>query len=137
MVKTSDEDASFLYPDATPAEVARRWCALGASVVIVTHGADGAVLYVDGDEAARRPGQRIVLADTVGAGDSFSGGLLAALAERDVTTPDALRAAARGPAVAAALDQAILVSAMTCERAGANPPTRQELDERRGLGGSS
>ena len=56
IVKTSDEDASYLYPDATPAEVAARWCALGALLVVVTHGADGAVVYVDGVETLRRPG---------------------------------------------------------------------------------
>lgn len=135
IVKTSDEDAAYLYPDATPAEVAQRWCGLGALLVIVTYGAEGAAVYVDGAEILRRPGLSITLADTVGAGDSFSGGLLAAFADREVTTPDALRAALDGPIVGAALDQAVLVSAMTCERAGANPPTSQELLARRAAQG--
>ncbi len=77
-------------------------------------GADG--------EVARRPGEQITVADTVGAGDSFAAGLLAALgdvrpSELVERIPDALR-------------QAVVVSAMTCERDGADPPTRAELDER-------
>lgn len=132
IVKASDEDVRFLHPDAAPAETARRWSEQGALLVVVTYGADGAAAFAGGSEIARCPGVEIRLADTVGAGDSFSGGLLAALADRDIATPDALRAAlADPPLVADVLAQAVLVSAMTCEAPGADPPTRDELDARR------
>ena len=81
VVKTSDEDAAFLYPGVPPEDTARRWCSLGALLVVVTYGAAGAAAFAGGVEVARRPGLEIVLADTVGAGDSFSGGLLAAFAD--------------------------------------------------------
>lgn len=128
IVKASDDDAVFLYPDSAPEDTARRWCALGPLLVIVTYGADGARAFAGGDEVARCPGVEITLADTVGAGDSFSGGLLAALADRGVASPDSLRAAlTSGPAVEDALAEAVLVSAMTCEAPGADPPTRAEV----------
>jgi fructokinase len=123
VVKASDEDVAYLYPELALAAVARRWCELGASLVVVTLGRSGAVAFGADGEIARRPGLPITLADTVGAGDSFMGGLLAALGE---VTPDDLP----GADVDAALAQAIAVSAMTCERNGADPPTRAELDSR-------
>jgi fructokinase len=124
LVKASDEDVEFLYPSVPMAEVARRWCGLGAELVVVTLGGEGAVAFGADGELARRPGESITVADTVGAGDSFAGGLLAALG---AIAPSELGSAD----LDAALAQAVLVSAMTCERHGADPPTRAELDERR------
>jgi fructokinase len=123
VVKASDEDVAYLYPDLALGAVADRWCALGATLVVVTLGREGAVAFGPDGEIARRPGVPITLADTVGAGDSFTGGLLAALGE---IAPGELSQAD----VDAALSQAVTVSAMTCERNGADPPTRAELDER-------
>jgi fructokinase len=129
LVKASDEDIEFLYPGTDLASAAQRWCTLGATLVVVTRGGDGAVAFgVDG-EVARQPGERITVADTVGAGDSFAGGLLAALVDNGVSSPAAL-SAADVDVVRLALRQAVIVSAITCERSGANPPTRAELDER-------
>ena len=120
VVKASDEDVAFLYPDRPLDDVAAHWCALGAALVVVTLGAEGAVAFgVDG-ELARQPGRAITVRDTVGAGDSFAGGLLAALGP---IRPDQLA----DVDLDAALAQAVLVSAITCERAGADPPTRAEL----------
>lgn len=129
LVKASDDDARFLYPDDPPEETARRWCSLGASLVVVTYGADGAAAFAGGIEVARRPGVPITVADTVGAGDSFAGALLAALAQRGVVSPEAFRAALADRAlVDAVLGYAVLVSALTCEAPGADPPTRAEVE---------
>ena len=126
LVKASDEDVAYLYGDAPLAQVAERWCGLGAVLVVVTLGSEGAVAFGPDGELARRPGVPIVVADTVGAGDSFAGGLLAALADAGLATPDALRAA-DADGIAGAVSRAVLVSAMTCERPGADPPTHAEL----------
>ena len=67
--------------------------------------------------------------DTVGAGDAFTAGLLSALVRRDLCAPEQLRQCPPG-LLAAVLDDAILVSALTCERAGADPPTAAELRTR-------
>jgi fructokinase len=140
LVKASDEDLACLYPGQPVAAVAQRWLELGAVLVVVTHGAAGAMWFAAGREVARRAGRPTAVADTVGAGDSFAGGLLAALIECGLATPQALRAAVGTPGAALdearveALDEAlagaVLVSAMTCERPGAEPPTRAELQAR-------
>lgn len=130
VVKASDEDAAFLYRGEALADVARRWCALGASVVVLTCGAEGAVAFGPDGELARVPGRPVVVADTVGAGDSFAGGLLAALAHDALIDPGQL-ATATPDRIGSALERAVHVSALTCERPGADPPTRAEVDARR------
>lgn len=127
LIKASDEDVEFLYPGTPLEQVARAWCELGATLVVVTLGADGAVALGAHGEITRRPGRSITVADTVGAGDSFAGGLLAALGAEGLARPGAL-AGATAAQLGSALGEAVAVSAMTCARAGANPPTRAELD---------
>lgn len=126
LVKASDEDVAYLYPGAALADVAARWA---VPLTVVTLGRDGAVAFGSHGELARCTGRDIVVADTVGAGDSFAGGLLAALVELGVTSPAALTNAGRD-AVGTALERAVAVSAMTCERRGAEPPTAAELAAR-------
>ena len=126
VVKASDEDLDHLYPSLAPAEVAARW---HVPLVVVTLGRDGAVAFGRDGELARCPGRDIVVADTVGAGDSFAGGLLASLADAGVTSPDTLEWAARD-VLGAAVERAVAVSAMTCERPGADPPTAADLAAR-------
>jgi len=132
VVKASDEDVAWLYPDVPLPAVARRWCELGARLVVVTRGRDGAVGYGSAGELAAVPAPWITVADTVGAGDSFAGGLLAALAVRGLAHPAKLSSAveSRDAALVDALHVAVTVSAITCERPGADPPTRAELDAR-------
>lgn len=132
LIKASDEDVAYLYPQAELRQVAARWCGLGASLVVVTRGSAGAVAFGPGGELGSVAGLPITVADTVGAGDSFAGGLLAALGSLRLHSPEALRAAAdaRDPRLLAALEQAVTVSAMTCERPGADPPTAAELAAR-------
>jgi fructokinase len=126
LVKTSAEDLGYLYPDTARAEVVRSWLASGPVAVVVTDGAAGATAHTAGGAFAC-PAPRVDVVDTVGAGDAFTSGLLDALAEESTLTPDGLTGA-RWPAV---LDEAALVAALTCARAGANPPRRAELDAAR------
>jgi fructokinase len=121
IVKASWEDAGWLYPRVSLTEVGARWRELGALVVVITDGPDGATVFLPGEAPARRPGRKVQVADTIGAGDAFTAGLIGGLARRGMTTPSRLRGCP--PAVAAeAVDEAILISALTCERSGADPP---------------
>jgi fructokinase len=124
LVKTSDEDLAHLYPGHPAEDVARSWLAFGPAVVVLTRGADGAVAVTPGGATAC-PAPAVEVVDTVGAGDAFMSGLLDALDRRGQLTPDGL-AAAPWPDV---LAEAALVAALTCARAGANPPRRAELQE--------
>ncbi|GLZ42363.1 carbohydrate kinase [Actinokineospora sp. NBRC 105648] len=120
MVKVSEEDLAWLYPGADPHATARDWLDRGPRLVVVTLGANGAHA-ITASSALDRPGPRTTVVDTVGAGDAFTAGLLAWLTEADLlATP----AEADLPAL---LDFANAVAAITCARAGANPPTREEV----------
>ena len=127
IVKASREDVAWLYPGTELSEVARHWLSLGPLLVIVTDGPRGAHLFQPDAAAIHRPGRRIRLVDTIGAGDAFTAGLLSGLALRDVHAPKQLRQCPPD-LLTAALDRAILVSALTCERVGADPPTAAELE---------
>jgi fructokinase len=121
VVKASREDLEWLYPSQSVDEVGPRWNELGAALVVVTDGADGATAYRQGARPLTRPGRAITLADTIGAGDSFTAGLLSGLLRRDLHIPDRV-AAIPDAALADVIDEAVLVSSMTCERVGADPP---------------
>jgi fructokinase len=124
LVKVSSEDLEWLYPGGEPIAAAARWAAAGPALVVVTLGGDGAVA-IRGEEQVRRPSPPVTVVDTVGAGDAFSSGLLGALAERDALAGAGTRLA--GVDLAPVLERACLVAALTCARAGANPPTLAEV----------
>ncbi len=70
------------------------------------------------------------MADTVGAGDSFTAGLLGSLVQQGRHSPAQL-AQCPAPQLSAALDDAVLVAALTCQRPGAEAPTIAELESAR------
>lgn len=129
VVKASEDDIRWLYEGEEIETVARQWLTRGALLVIITRGAGGALAFT-ADVRIERSSPRVVIVDTVGAGDAFTAGLLDALQRRSITTPAGL-AAADSRMLTAVIDDAALVAALTCTRAGADPPTRQELAERR------
>ena len=93
LVKVSDEDLAWLCPGEPVEAVARRWRERGAAVVVVTRGGEG-VHALGPAGPVDLPARPVQVADTVGAGDSFMGGLLAALSERDLLSRPALDALA-------------------------------------------
>jgi fructokinase len=129
VVKASREDLEWLYPELGVDDVAGRWSELGATVVVVTGGAEGATAYRRTGEPVRRPGRHVTVVDTIGAGDAFTAGLLTGLVRRRLHRNGRLAEIADG-ALADIVDEAVLVSAITCERQGADPPRLDELLER-------
>ncbi|MET7705268.1 carbohydrate kinase [Micromonospora sp. NPDC005413] len=130
LVKASDEDLAWLYPDRSVADVMAEWREAGVSCAVVTRGGDGAWLLAPDGSLHEEPAVRTVVVDTVGAGDSFTGGLLAALADLDAlgVRPADRLAAVTEPQWNAVLRQAATVAALTCNRQGADPPTRTEVE---------
>jgi fructokinase len=126
LVKASSDDLDVLYPGASVGDAARRWLAAGARVVVVTLGGDGAEAFLpDGSRVTAAP-PAVEVVDTIGAGDSFSAAMLDFLGRRGELSPAAL-AALSATTLEAALRHAVTASAITCTRAGANPPTAAEL----------
>src|SRR3954453_2361913 len=76
LLKVSEEDVAWLYPDVDPVDGTRALLADGPPVGVLTRGGDGAVVISAGDAVAVAA-PRIEVADTIGAGDAFAGGLLA------------------------------------------------------------
>ena len=125
IVKLSDEDLAWLIGPGSIAESARAVLTKGAKLVFVTEGAKGAHAFW-GTNALFEPARKVVVADTVGAGDTFNAGVLAALARAGALTKADVAGA--GPdLVRAALQLGVAAAAVTVSRPGANPPWAAEL----------
>jgi len=125
IVKLSDEDLHWLEGPGDLTALARGILARGPKVVFITEGAAGARAVTatqDRFVAARK----VTVADTVGAGDTFNAGALAALHEAGALTKSRI-AALSDAELDAALTLGTRAAAVTVSRAGANPPWREEL----------
>ncbi|OHV25707.1 hypothetical protein BBK14_22035 [Parafrankia soli] len=128
IVKVSSDDLQWLYPDLPPTDVAGRWLRLGPALVVVTLGGHGAYALTRTAEVTRSA-IPVQVADTVGAGDAFTAGLLDALLRIGVldATQSAKLATMPTALLAEVIDFATHVAAVTCSRSGADPPTRADL----------
>nr|BFF25481.1 hypothetical protein GCM10025732_34460 [Glycomyces mayteni] len=127
VVKASDEDLAWLYPDSSPMDVVKRWRGLGPAMVVATLGGEGAFAVTAAAEA-RCPARPITVVDTVGAGDAFTSGMLWRLDALGLLGDrDALRRMGSAE-LGTVLDTAVAASAITCTRRGAEPPTRELLE---------
>jgi fructokinase len=125
IVKVSRADLAWLYPGAPPLDVAEAWRSRGPALVVITQGAAGAIALT-ASHRIESAGVLVAVRDTVGAGDAFSAGLLGSLDMRDLLTGAPLRALGRGD-LRACLDFANTVAAITCTRAGAEPPNVEDV----------
>ncbi|MFF6996983.1 carbohydrate kinase [Streptomyces sp. NPDC008313] len=123
LLKLSEEDAHWL--GGTP----REWLASGPSAVVITRGGAGLTAFTrDGAGYGEYsvPGETVTVVDTIGAGDTVNAALLHGLAVRDALSPDAL-AGLGATGWTALLRFAARAAAVTCSRAGAEPPYAAEL----------
>lgn len=129
IVKASDEDMDWLYPERDPHASAAAWAAQGPRLVVLTRGGAGSTAFFDGRHVEMKA-PLITVADTVGAGDSFMAALLAAMHRDAALGPRANlgSTALTEERVGAWLRFATTASAITCTRKGANPPTRPEVE---------
>ncbi|EFL32812.1 fructokinase [Streptomyces viridochromogenes DSM 40736] len=124
VLRLSEDDLELLLPGTPPEQACDTWHAAGARLVVITRGADGALASLDG-ERVQVPAVATPVVDTVGAGDSFTAGLLHHLGAHgllggrltDLSLAD----------VEAACRFAVQVAALTCSVAGPNPPWQDQL----------
>lgn len=125
IVKLSDEDLAWLEGAGDTAARARGLLARGPKVVFITEGAKGAKAYTARDTVSVAA-PKVKVADTVGAGDTFNAGVLAALHRAGALSKAAV-AMADAALLTAALTLGVRAAAVTVSRAGANPPWAHEL----------
>ncbi|WP_051209484.1 PfkB family carbohydrate kinase [Propionicicella superfundia] len=131
VVKASDEDLAWLYPEEPVEDVLRRWAGLGPALVVCTRGPWGAYALLRGNRDLLVVDPLTVpVADTVGAGDSFMAGLVSGLLEAGLLGGADARRRLRGAdwsQVQPALHRAVVTSAITVSRAGSYAPTLAEV----------
>lgn len=125
IVKLSDEDLHWLEGQGDVVTLARRILTMGPRLVFITEGASGA-RAVTATQDRFIAATRVSVADTVGAGDTFNAGALAALHEAGVLTKSALGSLS-DDVLDGALTLGTRAAAITVSRPGANPPWRDEL----------
>jgi fructokinase len=126
VLKLSDEDARWLYPGDDPSSVAAGLLGRGVRLVVVTRGAQGA-LALTAQARADVPSPAVEVVDTVGAGDAFGAALLRWLWANDRLDVDAV-GRLDADDLADALAFAAAVGALQCARAGAAPPSLDEVE---------
>jgi fructokinase len=124
VVKLSDDDFEWLYPGKSPESIANQWLQGGVALVVMTRGADGLIGYTS-DGVVEVAGEKVNVVDTVGAGDTVG-----AIIVQGLITDGLLNM--RGSVLKDVLRRAAVAAAITCSRAGAQPPYAHEIRERLG-----
>ncbi|MFB8774017.1 carbohydrate kinase family protein [Streptomyces broussonetiae] len=120
LLKLSEEDARWL--GGTP----REWLAAGPSAVVITRGGDGLTAFTRDGAEHSVPGEKVTVVDTIGAGDTVNAALLHGLSAWDALTADAV-AGLDAEQWTRLLGFAARAAAITCSRAGAEPPYADEV----------
>ena len=118
-VKVSDDDIYWLYPGQDLDKVAKRWLDMGPELIVVTFGDKGLAGYRK-DSKISVDAKKVVVADTVGAGDTVGAILVEAIIEDGLDKLVNER-------LTSMLDRAAKAAAITVSRTGALPPSRAEI----------
>ncbi|MER6420232.1 carbohydrate kinase [Streptomyces sp. NPDC001137] len=122
LLKLSEEDALWL--GGSPKE----WLAAGPAAVVITHGGDGLSAFTRDGAVYPVPGEKVDVVDTIGAGDTVNAALLHGLAAQDALSTEALLGLG-SDGWTRLLRFAARAAAITCSRAGAEPPYASEVEE--------
>jgi fructokinase len=127
LIKMSDVDFAYLFGEEPYQQRASALLGQGPSLVVITRGNNGAIAWHASAGEIEVQAPQIVVADTIGAGDSFQAALLFALHKqgrlvrqqlKDIGTDELRRA----------LSFAANCAGLTCTRPGADPPWSHEID---------
>jgi fructokinase len=119
VVKLSEDDLNFLYGDKADS-VIDELLSRGVSIVVVTRAEKGLSAFSAG-WVVEVPAVKVDVVDTVGAGDTIGAVLVEGVLLHGIAnlSRDTLKLV---------LERAAKAAAITCSRAGANPPSREELE---------
>jgi len=119
IVKLSENDFSWLYENSE-SEVITNWLSRGVEIVVVTRAEKGLTAFTRGGRIDC-PAAKVELVDSVGAGDTIGAVIVEGLLKYNL---DRLKA----DLLRQVLERAAKAAGITCSRAGANPPWKEELD---------
>jgi fructokinase len=125
IVKFSDDDLAWIAPDGTFDALAEDWLERGARLVIMTRGGEGAVARTK-RVAVSVPAAAVKVADTIGAGDTFSAGIMSRLTQKNLFSKSAIARLGEDE-VRDALTFAARAASVTVSRPGADPPWVKEM----------
>lgn len=125
ILKISDEDVTWITGKTDLVAAARKWLNAGAKVVVVTKGENGVEAFTKG-VTVKQAAVNVKVADTVGAGDTFTAGFLASLQAAGKLTKAAISYLDE-TSLRNAVSYAAKAAAITVSRAGANPPWIHEM----------
>ena len=123
VVKASDTDLDWLYPDRDHVAAADELLSKNVSLVVVTLG-DAGAFGAHRDLRVRVPAQPVNVVDTIGAGDAFGAAVLAWLHDHRLVSPSLNMSEEQ---LRSSLEYACLAAALTVARPGADPPWKREL----------
>ncbi len=118
-VKVSDEDLNWLYPGKEIDEIVNNWIEVGVQLIVVTLGNKGITAYRKNEQISI-DAVKVVVVDTVGAGDTVGAVLVEAIVDNGL---DRLT----GEVLKTMLKRAVKAAAITVSRTGANPPSKEEI----------
>jgi fructokinase len=126
IVRMSDVDFEYLFGEEDFAASAAALLARGASLIVITRGTNGALAWHRTAGAIVVSAPAVDVVDTIGAGDSFQAALLFALHQLQRIERARLQTVGADD-LRRALSFACKCAALTCTRAGADPPRRDEI----------
>jgi len=127
LYKASEEDLAWVWPDRDTESSVARLLEGAVEAVFVTRGPEGVTVFTATDRIDV-PSPRIDVVDTVGAGDTFAASVLVSLGDRPGGAEPSRLAEVSAKEWEAIAHRAAGAAALNCSRAGADPPTRAELD---------
>ena len=120
VIKMSDDDLSWLYPQEDFRSAALNFINEKTQLVVITRGANGIDGFTQDGEVSVQ-GIKVDVIDTVGAGDTVGAILVEGIVKNGLDN-------LVGVTLERVLKRAAAAAAITCSRAGANPPTLKELE---------
>ncbi len=130
VVKMSDEDSDWLYPGRPFDWVLSHLLELGSTLVILTKGESGSELGT-ASTRVRLPSKRVIVADTIGAGDSYMSGVIHSLDQLLLSPADRDSIIGGTTFTETVLTDfgtfAASCAGLTVSRFGADPPTLAEV----------
>jgi len=125
IIKVSDEDLDWIAHGKPKQDLLDEWLKGGASVVLLTKGAEGVTAYLQSGSISI-PALNVEVVDTIGAGDTFNAGFLSGLRKSNLLTKNNLKGVTSAQ-IKPALELAAKVAAFTVSKIGANPPWAHQL----------